>query len=336
MAFIALTIGTNADLGRQAAFDYGYYADTVLLLDSEDFQIRTYEGNDTVDLTRCTENKTHLVYLGYGDDRLIATIGTQSVYDGAGNDVVSLGEGLDYSHIGTGNDRIDGGAGFDYLMFEFQNAGDPNQVSNLQGVTCDLDRTTAQNFGLFGSDVVLNFEAIVGGGGDDWFLGTAGPNELLGRAGADRLEGRGGADSLLAGAGTDLLIGGDGADTIDLSADMSAASDGARDYVRYLTLGDSGVTAAAWDTIVRFEGGASATDDIIDLRAIDGNAALAGDQPLTWRGTTAAFSLAGGEVRLKIVGPDTYVCVDTDADSATEMVILVRGAVDLVQANFLL
>jgi serralysin len=332
MAFVALSSGSDGDLSTQAAYQYGFYADDVLLLDNSSFTIRSYEGNDFVHLLRCDiSNSLHRVYLGSGNDRLEADYGNQEVYDGSGNDSVSTGRDFDDFYVGAGNDRLDGGVGIDRLYFSYLSNDYGALVANSSGVTCDLAIATAQNFGIFGSDIVLNFENISGSDGNDRFFGTNGNNVFNGGRGSDWLDGRGGNDSLFADEGSDLLIGGAGADYSDV-ADLNPE----RDTIRYLAITDSGVTATTWDSVYRFDSTSGATEDIIDLRAIDANPLLAGDQAFAWRGTTPAFSQAGGEVRLKIVGGDTYICIDNDADATTEMVILVSATTTLSQANFLL
>ncbi len=97
--------------------------------------------------------------------------------------------------------------------------------------------------------------------------------------------------------------------------------DAARDVVKYVSITDSGTTAATWDTIARFDPGTAATDDRIDLSAIDANLKIAGNQAFLWRGTGAFGTSSAGEVRLVVSGADTLVYVDRDSDTAPEMIV---------------
>ena len=73
---------------------------------------------------------------------------------------------------------------------------------------------------------------------------------------------------------------------------------------------------------------------MIDLREIDGNPALGGNQPLNFIGT-AAFT-APGQVRVFTLGADAYVQVNTLGNAGAELLILVRGAGLLEAGDFLL
>jgi serralysin len=334
MATVFLTAATaaTANLGTQAAFNYGVEADRVFALDNGFYSILTWEGNDYVSLTRVTDHASaHQVLLGSGNDVLVADWGVQTVVDGSGNDVYSTGADDDQFVAGLGSDRVDAGAGFDTLTFTVLQLDNAQGANPTRGVTCDLALTSAQNLGDYGVDTLLNFDAIIGTTLADRLYGNSGANSLRGDSGNDVLDGRIGNDSLVGDEGADLMLGGLGA---DLFACLEITK--ARDTIRYYSVAESGVTAAAWDTLDNFDSSALATSDVVDLLRIDANVAVAGDQNFTWRGTAAAFSLPGGEVRLKIVGPDTYICIDNDADAATEMVIYVPRATNLTQAHFIL
>jgi VCBS repeat-containing protein len=59
-----------------------------------------------------------------------------------------------------------------------------------------------------------NFEAVIGGAGDDSLTGDGQANRLEGAGGNDSLAGMAGADTILGGAGEDSIIGGEGADDL--------------------------------------------------------------------------------------------------------------------------
>jgi Ca2+-binding RTX toxin-like protein len=330
MVFKALSGGTGGDLNN-AGDNYGYFADTVLVLDNIDYVIRTYEGNDRIDFSRVTLAIAEATtYSGSGNDTIIGGISIQRVFDGSGNDNVSLGANDDYAFVGSGNDALDGGSGTDFLYFFYQsNDGLDILTPNTVGVSVDLAKTTAQNFGVFGFDTVKNFENVAGGNGNDTVSGTNGANVLSGASGNDTLNGRGGNDILYGNFDADILIGGAGADDIDTGGDS------ARDKVQYFAVTDSGTTAATRDEILQFTNGGTSTDDKIDFSAMDGNSALAGNQAFTFR--TGAFSTnVKSEIRVTVSGADSIVHVDTDSDTVAEMTILVVGVTGLTAADFIL
>ena len=67
---------------------------------------------------------------------------------------------------------------------------------------------------------------------------------------------------------------------------------------------------------------------------MDANALLPGDQAFTFIGT-AAFTQAG-QVSYAHWGSETYIGLNTDADSAHEAVIKLRGTLDLSVGWFML
>ena len=146
---------------------------------------------------------------------------------------------------GAGNDDLRGGDGDDVYVFEpvasatkstgqrsrrpwYRHAGlhallvgDPltltlDPPTNNTTLGSHLHRTIQSN------DAV-NFENVVGGGGDDLLTGNAANNRLQGGAGNDVLDGGPGQDLLeggdgsdsLHGDGSDTLVGGPGNDTLD-------------------------------------------------------------------------------------------------------------------------
>ena len=137
------------------------------------------------------------------------------------------------------------------------------------------------------------------------------------------------------GAGSDICVGGAGADLLIGGLEGLFLEPAARDTFRYNAVSDSGLTAMTWDTIRLFDKGTLATDDRIDLSAIDANPLLAGNQAFVFRGA-GAFTATRGEARLVVSGADTLVYVDNDTDAAAEMILKVEGVTGLTAADFIL
>ena len=139
-------------------------------------------------------------------------IGTEHVAGGAGADTLVgnqgvndlRGEGGDDVIIGGGgNDTLDGSGGTDTLSYEDRGAG--------ESVTVVLNATGGAS-GEF--DTSANFEALVGGHGDDRLTGSGAADVIFGAPGADVLSGAGGDDTLWGDDGDDTLAGGPGADDL--------------------------------------------------------------------------------------------------------------------------
>jgi Ca2+-binding RTX toxin-like protein len=101
------------------------------------------------------------------------------------------------------------------------------------------------------------------------------------------------------GAGTDTLWGGLGEDRFVLS-----------------NLTDTGTTNETADYIGDFSFGGG---DRVDLRAIDANDGQSGNQAFTFIGT-ANFT-AAGQLRYTVSENDTFLALNTDADTDAEAVL---------------
>lgn len=324
--------GINFELDTLAD-NYGVENDFIFILSTNGNRYATYAGNDVVDGSKAAFSQFITeISAGLGDDHVHGTGGQDWVYDGLGNDVIMLGAGNDRMFVDGGNDIYYGGAGTDTADFRYFNVVGPTLTSDTNdfGVAYDLSLASVQNLGMLGFDQFFGFENAWGSAGTDKLYGNAGANQLDGNDGNDVLNGRGGNDTLVGGMGIDYLIGGGGTDQIDLSSLVAA-----RDFVRFADVADSGLTAATMDVITGFQKGVAVTADRIDLALLDGDSNTAGDQALTWRGT-GAFASAQGEVRYVVVGSDTVVYVDTDADAAAEMAFTVKGVAGLAATDFLL
>lgn len=374
----ASTTPNPADLTTSTADDYGFFDDIILVFQTRATSIPnigTGEGNDRVYTSRVLDTSLTMgAHLGHGEDLFVGGAARDEVYDGSGNDVVSLGGGNDTYYASEGNDVVYGGTGLDTLSFEFQSRNytfDP-VLLNTEGVRVDLALTTAQSFGSFGTDTLSGFEVVRGGGGADTILGSAASEGFSGAGGNDVIAGRGGNDNISGGEGNDTLVGGTGRDnligeagndTLVGDGDSLFGGEGAdvyrpgvgrddvvlsettavRDIVRYLAVGESqNSTATTGPDLVRgFDGGGGATDDKIDLSAIDANTALAGNQSFVFRGTLAAFSMAGGEIRyvadpVGVTPRSLTIFIDTDADVDAEMTIRLFAVSSITGSDFIL
>lgn len=139
--------------------------------------------------------------------------------------------------------------------------------------------------------------------------GTAAGNTLVGGRLADTLDGGGGNDGIAGSGGLDRLTGGAGNDVFDYNA-----------------LADSGILSTTRDVIVDFVRG----QDRIDLRTLDANATLSGDQ--AFGGTFVDTFTAAGQLRFAA----GVLYGNTDADAAAEFSIRLHGVSALAAADVLL
>jgi Ca2+-binding RTX toxin-like protein len=298
-------------------------------------------GNDTIE----TGANADILEGNSGNDVLAGGSGNDEIHGGADNDQLADGSGDDRVYGGAGDDTVtvnngddvySGGSGIDTLdfyYFEFNGAFSFDQAD--QGARFDLAKTGVQNLGQWGFDRFAGFENILGSDADDRLLGSAGANSIAGRAGNDTIDGRAGNDTIAGSEGADVLFGGAGLDHIYTVRSEFNLDDDARDIVKFRKIAESGASVAGADVIEYFVSKAGAGGDRIDLSAIDADPASAGNQAFAFRGT-GAFTAAAGEVRYTVSGGDCIVRVDTDADSAAEMVIVVRGLGALSAADFIL
>ncbi len=163
--------------------------------------------------------------------------------------------------------------------------------------------------------------------------GTSASQTLKGGIGADKIVAGAGNDTLIGYAGSDLLYGDAGNDTVygGLGADDLTGGAG-KDTFLFKTLGDSTVSSTGRDTIFDF----SVTDgDMIDLKAIDANTKIAGDQAFSFIGA-AEFGGKAGELRFYKTSANTYVYGDVDGDAKADFAIHLDDAVTLTKGYFVL
>lgn len=245
----------------------------------------------------------------------------------AGNDVITTGAGNDLIIGGAGNDTISTGAGADVIRV----GGIKDGYDAIDGAT-GADRIEAVVAGTaIGLSAVTSIETITANGFSGVYVrGNAAANLLdfsgTVLTGIIRIEGGGGADTIVGSAGADTLVGGAGGDRLTGGAGA--------DVFRFNLSTES--KGAAFDTITDF---AHLTDQI-DLRAIDANTLVAGDQSFAFIGA-AAFGLVAGEMRL-IVGAtgETRLLGDTNGDGKADFDIHLAPlgglAVGLTSADILI
>lgn len=202
-------------------------------------------------------------------------------------------------------------------------------LSNGYG-TNNADRVTGTAYndginGMGGNDIINGAggnDRLYGGDGADQLLGGIGNDFLSGDAGNDVLRGGDGADRLNGGSGADRLIGGKGADVFDFDF-TSDSRTGGIDVI------------AAGDGAVAFEGAGRAGGDVFDVRTIDANANIAGNQAFVWSSSKAA-----GTAYLAESNGNTVFYAHTNNDGMPDLtVIIADGAIratDYISSDFLL
>lgn len=216
-----------------------------------------------------------------GNDMLKGEAGTDALFGGTGNDQLFGGDGNDLLDGNSGDDVLNGGAGIDVVNYE----------SVAAGVRVNLALTGAQNTVGAGIDTFSQVENVTGSSFNDILTGNAGNNSLYGGNGNDVLTG---------GSGRDLLNGGADNDRFDYNA-VSESPD-----------------ALTRDVITGFAGNGTALGDQIDLRDIDANVLVTGNQAFTWKGTTPGGAGTLWHSRGVLYG-------NTDGDAAAELEIQLVG-----------
>jgi len=152
-------------------------------------------------------------------------------------------------------------------------------------------------------------DTLSGGRQGDWLNGGDGDDRLAGGIGHDRLFGASGDDQLLGGRGGDRLTGGSGHDTFVFANPAHCDGDVVTDF-----------TPAC---------------DTIDLRHIDANCNIDGNQALHLIGGDA-FSGQAGELRYVNDQGHTIIAGDTDGDRQADFQIELDGTIALHAGDFML
>ena len=148
---------------------------------------------------------------------------------------------------------------------------------------------------------------IVGNESRNTLYGGGGNDELRGMGGYDYLYGQDGNDTLVGGPSADTFVGGPGFDWYVIEDIADTSGDG------------------LYDQIIGFEPG-----ELIDLRPIDANITVAGDQRFSYIGS-AVFNGIAGELRLD----SGFIQGDVDGNAHADFMIRVN-ATTLTQKSFFL
>jgi hypothetical protein len=254
---------------------------------------------------------------GNGNDTLLGNYGSDVINGDAGNDSLDGGYGMDTLNGGAGNDTLVGGMDNDVL-----NGGDGNDLLDGHGGADTMSGGAGDDtYVIDSSDVVIEganggtdtirsyYNTTLGANIENLYLttdasihgtGNALNNALIGNGGNNILRGLDGNDYLRGGGGVDTLYGGNGNDNFAFTA-----------------LSDS--PASAPSTIMDL-----AADDIIELKQIDANTKVSGDQAFT---VSSAFTGVAGQLVLNYNASTGYttLMVDVDGNKASDMTILLAG-----------
>ncbi|WP_262271038.1 M10 family metallopeptidase [Microvirga yunnanensis] len=184
-------------------------------------------------------------------------------------------------------------------------------TAQLAKLNWDATKIAAGNIAnalLYQGDGRSLIENAIGGSGNDSLTGNNGANGLKGGAGSDKLYGLEAGDSLDGGAGADTLSGGAGADIFDFNA-VKDSLPGARDTIQDFLPGS----------------------DRIDLRTIDANTAVGGDQAFVFIGAKA-FTGESGQLAFS----GGVLSGDVNGDRIADFRINVAGITALAATDFIL
>jgi serralysin len=243
---------------------------------------------------------------GAGHDAITGNAAANVLWGNGGNDALFGGDGNDNLVGGAGADRLDGGNGIDLA----------NYGSAAAGVIADL-LSPSVNTGEAAGDSYVSIERLYGSKFNDNLRGDNLANAIYGAAGNDVLYGRGGNDTLVGGDGNDRLVGGAGADRL-------IAGSGADTFI-FQSVAESSATAR--DRIDDFSSGT----DRVDLRAIDANGNVTGDQAFSYLGSKA-FTGDPGDLNF-ING---VLSGDINGDAVADFQINVLNVSMLVESDFYL
>lgn len=307
-------------------------------------------GNDKIMGNRAAND----LYGGAGHDQLYGKTGSDNVYGQNGNDKI---------YVAAGNDLYDGGYGDDWVVFngdsrffvDLDHTGPQNtnrgldtfvDIENIAG-SKRSDRFTGNDM-----DNVIQgnkgHDRLDGGAGDDKLYGATHNDTLFGREGNDHLYGGTHNDALYGGQDNDYLYGGDGYDKLfgglgddvlrgERGADvlvggkgrdmLYAGVDVERDVFIFSEV-DQSISGPSHDRIFQFDSG----EDDINLRLIDANTNIDGDQNFTF----SASGARAHSVWVENAGSNLYVRADVDGDSLYDLEIEVIGLNALYGYDFVL
>ena len=240
---------------------------------------------------------------GDSDDQVFGALGHDLLDGNAGNDVLVGGSGNDTLIGGQGNDGLFAGGGIDTASY----------ADAAARVVVDLSNNLSQNTRGSGIDVLRGVDNLIGSQFNDWLGGTRFENRLEGGDGNDVLSGLNGDDTLIGGGGRDNLTGGSGEDVFVFNS-----------------LTDMGIGAMR-DIITDFRH----QIDTINLRGVDANSGVAGNQDFRFVGTSI-FGGSAGELRVAVAGGNTVIQMDVNGDAVADAAIVLSGTPTVTAGDFLL
>jgi len=243
---------------------------------------------------------------GSGDDTIKGNVAQNTLRGNAGSDKLYGLSNDDVLIGGSGKDVLSGGTGKDLASYS----------TAKSGVRADLQSPKA-NQGDASGDSYSSIEGLIGSSYSDSLYGNSAANQIKGGAKNDTLYGRSGSDVLDGGTGNDKLYGQSGKDTL-------FGGSGADAFV-FRALSDS--RGSSIDTVKDFRRGT----DHIDLREIDANTKIAGDQAFSFLGQVG-FHGKAGELRFA----DGIVSGDVNGDRSADFKITVAGLSALSKGDFYL
>lgn len=283
------------------------------------------------------------VVLGNGSDQFNGSGGFVSgtVFGGIGNDIYRISDPLTriFETVGEGTaDRVESTTSISLAAM-----GEVENLTLLDPATNGYGNALANVIIGNGQDNLLaglaGDDTLRGGDGNDILRGDAGNDRLSGEEADDNLRGGLGNDTLYGGdgddrlvgdAGNDVLFGGAGDDLINGAAGRDVIFGGAdADIFLFRFVADSGPGVILRDVIGGFEAGL----DQIDLRQIDANSLVTGNQAFAFIGA-AAFGNVAGQLRL-IAGVSSVLLGDVNGDGVTDFE-LALAATPTVSVNDIL
>ncbi len=286
-----------------------------------------------------------------GDDviTIVREMGVEigvNILPGNGNDTVhgNIGDVVTYNEIRYGFEETLIGEGITLVFTD----GTTSVVYDRDGSIDEIDGVTfftgsVYNDFMFGDSLTVRFSGdagddylkggasgdyLAGGADNDRLDGGEGNDELVGDEGNDRIWGRSGTDTLIGGTGSDTLIGGTGSDLLYGGADR------VRDVFIFNTIADS-KTGSTRDKVYDFR----TTVDDLDLRSIDANTRVSGNQEFSFSTTTARANSVwykAADLDGKATTKEIIVYGDVNGDAKADFEIGLMGVTSVIKGDFIL
>jgi Ca2+-binding RTX toxin-like protein len=251
-----------------------------------------------------------------GADIVVGSTADNELTGGLGNDNLSGGGGSDILYAGTGDDVVDAGDGNDIIIGGDGKGNDKyiggkgidtvKYTSATAAITVDLVKGTAtstagKDAAKIGTDTLSGIENVIAGKYNDIIKGNSGENVLTG------------------GAGSDLLYGG---------------ADSVRDVFIFNSIADSKIGSTR-DKVYDFR----TTVDDLDLRSIDANTRVSGNQEFSFSTTTARANSVwykAADLDGKATTKEIIVYGDVNGDAKADFEIGLMGVTSLSATDFVL